>query len=137
VTYHARIGFRRCGTSLPQLSSGPLGGWNSLFKERAMPNKKPLDSLIAEHGEKMIQINVRLWTNKISPAKGEILQKHAWSSGVIRLEANKAHNIKLSKPIPFHSLMDLNAVIEKVLIQHGIMLHTSRKLRKYVSTLKT
>jgi len=25
VTYHARIGFRRCGTSLPQLSSGPLG----------------------------------------------------------------------------------------------------------------
>jgi hypothetical protein len=24
VTYHARIGFRRCGTSLPQLSSGPL-----------------------------------------------------------------------------------------------------------------
>jgi hypothetical protein len=26
VTYHARIGFRRCGTSLPQLSSGPLGG---------------------------------------------------------------------------------------------------------------
>jgi len=26
VTYHARTGFRRCGTSLPQLSSGPLGG---------------------------------------------------------------------------------------------------------------
>ena len=25
VTYHARTGFRRCGTSLPQLSSGPLG----------------------------------------------------------------------------------------------------------------
>jgi predicted small secreted protein len=25
VTYHARIGFRRCGTSLPQLSSDPLG----------------------------------------------------------------------------------------------------------------
>jgi hypothetical protein len=26
VTYHARIGFRRCGASPPQLSSGPLGG---------------------------------------------------------------------------------------------------------------
>jgi hypothetical protein len=25
VTYHTRIGFRRCGTSSPQLSSGPLG----------------------------------------------------------------------------------------------------------------
>jgi hypothetical protein len=25
VTYHARIGFRRCGASPPQLSSGPLG----------------------------------------------------------------------------------------------------------------
>ena len=25
MTYHARTGFRRCGTSLPQLSSGPLG----------------------------------------------------------------------------------------------------------------
>ena len=26
MTCHARTGFRRCGTSLPQLSSGPLGG---------------------------------------------------------------------------------------------------------------
>jgi hypothetical protein len=30
VTCHARIGYRRCGTSLPQLSSGPLGGTNNM-----------------------------------------------------------------------------------------------------------
>jgi hypothetical protein len=29
-TYLARTGFRRCGTSLPQLSSGPLGGENKI-----------------------------------------------------------------------------------------------------------
>jgi hypothetical protein len=29
-TYHARTGFRRCGTSWPQLSSGPLGGKKNL-----------------------------------------------------------------------------------------------------------
>jgi len=30
-TYLARTGFRRCGTSLPQLSSGPLGGEDKTF----------------------------------------------------------------------------------------------------------
>jgi len=30
MTRHARNGYRRCGTSLPQLSSGPLGGKNNL-----------------------------------------------------------------------------------------------------------
>jgi hypothetical protein len=39
MTYHARTGFRRCGTSLPQLSSGPLGGCcqqSSIIKEENM-----------------------------------------------------------------------------------------------------
>lgn len=100
-----------------------------------MAKTTALSSEIAKHGQKMIQINIRLWTNNISHRKGEIIRKHAWTSGVIRLESNQAHKITLTNPVPFHSLMDLTAVVEKVLIQHGIMLHTSRKLRKYVSTL--
>jgi len=98
-----------------------------------MPKRRPINSQIAEHGEKMIQRDVRLWTNDISPIKGEILQKHAWTSGVVRLEANRAHKIKLSKPIPFDSLMDLTAVIEKVLIQHRIILHPSSRFLRYIS----
>ncbi len=97
-----------------------------------MPKNFPPQSNLSKHGEKMIQINVRLWTNDISPKKGEILPKHAWTSGVVRLEANKAHKIQPTNPTPFNSLMDLNAIIEKVLIRHGIVLHRSNRLKKYV-----
>jgi hypothetical protein len=33
MTYHARTGFRRCGTSSPQLSSGPLGRQNQGYNQ--------------------------------------------------------------------------------------------------------
>ena len=86
----------------------------------------------AKHGEKMIEVKLRFWTNDISNEKGTIIKKHAWSSGVVRIAGNKSHGIVPSGPLPFHSLLDVGSVIEKVLIEHEIVLHPSRKMRKYV-----
>lgn len=87
----------------------------------------------ADFGEKMIEVKVRFWTNKIAPKKGNIVPKHAWTSGMVRMERNFAHGIMPQKPKPFHSLMDITAVIEKVLIAHGVELHPSRVSKKYLS----
>ena len=85
----------------------------------------------AEQGERMIEIKVRFWTNSIASRKGYIIPKHAWASGVVRMEKNKAHGIEPKKPALFHSLMDIPAVMEKVLINHEIVLYPTRKMRKY------
>ncbi len=92
-----------------------------------------LAALEAKHGEKMIEVKIRLWTNNISPESGKVLPKHAWSSGVVRVEGNKSHGLVPGSPQPFHSLLDVGAVIEKVLIQHGIVLHLSSRTKKYMS----
>ncbi len=88
-------------------------------------------SLKAPQGERMIEIKLRFWTNNISPTKGEILAKHAWCSGVVRIERNPSHGIKPGSPKPFHSLLDVGSVIEKVLIDHGVTLHVNDKMGKY------
>ncbi|MGA8653170.1 MAG: hypothetical protein WB677_21615, partial [Xanthobacteraceae bacterium] len=58
--------------------------------------------------------------------------KHAWSGGVVRIERNDTHGIKPGSPKPFHSLLDVGAVIERVLITNGIVLHPGRRMKKYV-----
>src|SRR5688572_26171130 len=63
----------------------------------------------------------------------EIRPKHAWTSGVVRLVANPAHGIKGGRPKPFNSLLDLGAVIEQALVDEGIRLHISRRMRKFIS----
>lgn len=90
-------------------------------------------SVEAEQGEKMIEVKLRFWTNEISPEAGKVLAKHAWSSGVVGIERNKSHGIEPGRPQPFHSLLDVGAVIEKVLIQHRVVLHHSRKMKKYMA----
>ena len=86
----------------------------------------------APQGEKMIEVKVRFWTNDIVLAANEIVPKHAWASGVVRMEPNESHGISPGKPAPFHSLMDLTAVIEKVLVAHGVTLIVNRRMRKYM-----
>jgi hypothetical protein len=98
-----------------------------------MKRGKELSSAEAQHGEKMIEVKIRFWTNNISRTKGQIVPKHAWSAGVVRMEPNKSHGIVPESPEPFHTLMDVTAVVEKVLVRHGVVLHMSRKLRKYLS----
>lgn len=84
------------------------------------------------YGEKMIEVRIRFWTNQIADEEGYIVPKHAWTSGVVRMESNDSHGIIPSYPRPFNSLMEIPAVIEKVLIQHGIMLHRERRMGKYL-----
>ena len=87
----------------------------------------------AGQGERMLEVKIRFWTNDIAGGKGVVRPKHAWSSGVVRIERNRTHGITPGNPRPFHTLMDLPAVIEKVLIEHGVVLHHSRRMRKYVA----
>ena len=86
----------------------------------------------AVRGQKMIEVKLRFWTNDIAAGKGKVVPKHAWSSGVVRMEINEVHGIEPGKALPFHSLRDIGAVVEKCLITHGITLHRSSKMRKYV-----
>jgi hypothetical protein len=86
----------------------------------------------AKHGEKMIEVKIRFWTNDIAPKKGQILKKHGLTAGVVRMEPNHSHGITPGRPRPFHTLLDVGSVIEKVLIEHGIVLHPGRRMSKYV-----
>ena len=90
----------------------------------------------AKHGERMIEVKIRFWTNDIAEGDGVIIPKHAWASGVVRMERNESHGIIPESPKPFHSLLDLTAVIEKVLISHGITLYANRKMKKYFKAVK-
>jgi len=85
----------------------------------------------AKQGEKMIEIKIRFWTNDIAKEKGKVIPKNAWTSGVVRIGRNKSHGIEPLNPRPFHSLLDVSTVIEKVLVEHGILLHSSKKMKKY------
>ncbi|WP_431014689.1 hypothetical protein [Bradyrhizobium pachyrhizi] len=98
-----------------------------------MAKEPTLEAMDADHGLKMIEIKLRFWTNDIADEKGKIIPKHAWSKGVVRVEANKAHGIKPGNPAPFRSLLEVGAVIEDVLIAHGIVLHADKRTRKYMA----
>jgi hypothetical protein len=86
----------------------------------------------AKHGEKMIEVRVRFWTDHLSP-KGTVRPKHARTSGVVYMERNKAHGIEPLKPKTFNSLLDLGKAIEQTLKKHGVVLHISRGMKRYVS----
>lgn len=98
-----------------------------------MPIQNDILAKEAKHGQKMIEVKVRFWTDDMTDEKGKVIPKNAWTSGVVRVEKNDAHGIKPSAPVPFNSLLDLGASIEKVLIEHGVVLHPSRKMKKYLS----
>lgn len=75
------------------------------------------------HGEKMIEIKVRFWTDNIAETKGKIIPKHCWNSGVVRIERNDLHGIKPPTPIPFNSFSEIMSKIEKVLKKSKIQIH--------------
>jgi hypothetical protein len=100
-----------------------------------MPKQDTAASLEAKQGEKMIEVKLRFWTNDIAAEPGKIVAKNAWTSGVVRMERNKSHGIEPRNPQPFHSLLDVGAIIEKVLIEHGVVLHPSRRMKKYITEL--
>jgi hypothetical protein len=60
-----------------------------------------VEELEAKHGQKMIEVKLRFWTNEIAEGDGMIRPKHAWASGVVRMERNAAHGITPDSPLPF------------------------------------
>jgi hypothetical protein len=91
-----------------------------------------IDAREAQHGKRMIEIQVRFWTDQIAEGRGHIQPKHAWDSGVIKIQRNDAHGITPGSPVPFNGLIDMASKIEKVLIQQGIKVHLSPRQRKYL-----
>ena len=82
----------------------------------------------AKHGEKMIEVKIRFWTDGIAESKGNVKPKNALAAGVVRMKKNDLHGIKPKPPITFNSLMHLGAVVEECLLNNGITLHIQRKV---------
>ncbi len=87
----------------------------------------------APHGEKMLEIRLRFWTDEIAPVKGYVAPKHAWSSGVARIQTNASHGIHGGEEVIFNSLLEIPSAIEKILLSEGIQLHASRRMRRYLA----
>jgi hypothetical protein len=89
------------------------------------------EAVDAAWGERMIEVRVRFFTNGIAEGKGQVRPKHAWAQGMVRMERNESHGIGTSDPLPFNSLMEIPAAIERLLIAHNIRLHASDRERRY------
>ncbi len=86
----------------------------------------------APHGEKTIEITIRLWTNSISRKRGHQVKRECWDSGTVYMHENISHGIKAAKPIQFHSLLDLPSKVELLITRHRIKLHPGNRSRKYI-----
>ena len=98
-----------------------------------MNKTENIEAREATHGEKMIEIKVRFWTDELCE-RGKVIPKHALTAGVVRIKPNKTHGIAPGgDAVPFNSLLDLGAAIEKVLKQHGIVLHIGSGMKTYLA----
>jgi len=99
---------------------------------RSTTRKDDVAARDALHGERMIEIKIRFWTDTLAKSRGQIIPKHALTSGVVRIERNAAHGIAPQRPVPFNSLLDVGTAIEKCLLAHGVVLHPSGQMRRYL-----
>jgi hypothetical protein len=90
-----------------------------------------IEAKVAKHGQKMIEIRVRFWTDEIAENKGEVIPKHAWGSGMIYIDRNESHGIVPGEGMAFNSMSEIPAVIERCLINHGVKIISSTKMKKY------
>ncbi len=93
-----------------------------------------MSALEAKQGKKMIEVRLRFFTNKIARESGKINPKHAWTQGVVYMQRNEFHGIVPGDKRHFHSLLEIGQVIERVLIEHDVVLIPSRKMGKYMTT---
>lgn len=91
------------------------------------------EAVEAAHGSRMLEVKVRFCTNQIAPSGGQIVPKHGWTRGVVRVTPNDVHGIEPGPAVPFNSLMELPGKIEQALIDNGITLHLVGKNAKYVA----
>lgn len=110
------------------------GSWNSWLA----PNQIPSVMLHHDSGvemktdNKMITVALRFWTNDLALKKGQIIPKHAWTSGMVTMPANKRHGIKRAKPVPFYGPFDLAVKVEEILRRQGIVLHPDRSASRVI-----
>ena len=104
-------------------------------RHAAVSKDSPQDgrAIAAPHGEKMIQLDVRLFTDEIA-GPGKIIPKHAWDTGMVTVQTNPSHGLRKGEPIPFNSLLELPIAIEKLFLKKGIVLHAGSRSRKYLRT---
>jgi hypothetical protein len=88
----------------------------------------------AKQGKKMIEVRLRFFTNKIASQSDKIIPKHAWTQGLVYMQGNKSHGIATGAKRHFYSMLDIGQVIERVLIDHEVVLLPSRKMEKYMTT---
>ncbi len=88
----------------------------------------------AAHGEKMIELTLRFWTNGISKKPGFIVKKECWDKGVVYVRKNGSHGlVKDGHPIPFNSLADLGSRVEDALVKSRVRLHLGQRSRRLFS----
>jgi hypothetical protein len=88
----------------------------------------------AQHGNKMISIQLRFHTVNIADEKDHIIPKHAWAGGTANIKVNKAHGIEAKTPLNFHSLFEIPEMIERLLLEHNITIHPTTKMLKYLKS---
>jgi hypothetical protein len=83
------------------------------------------------HGEKMIELTLRFWTNGISKKGGYVVKRECWDAGVVYVRSNGTHGLaKDGHPIPFNSLPELAGTVQNALIKSGVRLHPGHKSRR-------
>ena len=98
-----------------------------------MKKAQNIEAREAKHGERMIELKIRFWTDELCE-KGKVIPKHALTSGVVRIKRNDVHGIVPGKARPFNSLLDLGSAIEQTLKEHGIVLHVSGGMKGYLTS---
>src|SRR5882724_8933670 len=90
-------------------------------------NALDADSKEARTGEKMVILEVRFWTNKLSKRPNHIRPKHIRAKGTVTFRKNVTHGLNSTLGFNFNSIMELPAAIEKLFLRHGIRVHPSQK----------
>ena len=115
------------GTSLSEWLTTLMG------RQFDLPSgKSPQPEVQAPHGKKTITATVHFWTNNIAKDKGKILPKHAWASGAVFIDTNKAHGTTPMDPLPFNSMAELPFAVERAMVKAGIILHMYGRMKKYL-----
>jgi hypothetical protein len=87
------------------------------------PEKAPL-------GEKMIEVKVRFFTDGLAP-DGQILPRHGYAAGEVRVTRNPSHDIRPGEPVMFNSMAEMPYAVEKTLRDHNIKIELSSRERRY------
>ena len=83
-----------------------------------MPNDTT-PAAVAKHGDKMIEVRIRFWTDGIADQEHAVEPKHAWTTGIVVMDTNKSHGITPNKPKPFNSILDRNRPAEPSYAERG------------------